>query len=191
MEWINIEDRRPKIGEAALVVRVSAIQKSSYVDILRFEGAHWRDGATGPKVLLSQVAYWTPLPKPPKNDTDLIYAVDFDGTLCVDRYPEIGEPRPGVIEFIKAEQARGAKLILWTCRGGEQLEAAVTWCKEQGIKFDTVNENLPEHIALYNNDCRKVYADRYIDDRNIIVDIEGTLILKGSIAAATQGGTHE
>ncbi len=38
------------------------------------------------------------------------------------------------------------------------------------LEFDTVNENLPEHIALYNNDCRKIYADRYIDDKNILID---------------------
>lgn len=101
----------------------------------------------------------------------MIYAVDLDGTLCVDRYPEIGEPRPGVIDFVKSEQARGAKLILWTCRCGEYLDAAVEWSREQGLTFDVVNENLPEHIALYDNDCRKVYADRYIDDRNILIDL--------------------
>ena len=33
--------------------------------------------------------------------------------------------------------------------------------------FDAVNENLPERIALYNNDCRKIGADYYIDDKNL------------------------
>lgn len=115
----------------------------------------------------------------------MIYAVDFDGTLCVDRYPEIGAPRPGVIAFVKSERERGAKLILWTCRCGEHLDAAVAWCKAQGLTFDAVNENLPEHIALYDNDCRKVYADRYIDDRNLLIDLPETMILKGGLTPAT------
>lgn len=114
----------------------------------------------------------------------MIYAVDFDGTLCVDKYPEIGDPRPGVIDFVKSEQSRGAKLILWTCRCGEWLDAAVEWCREQGLTFDAVNENLPEHIALYDNDCRKVYADRYIDDRNILIDFPETYIRRETAGGA-------
>lgn len=115
----------------------------------------------------------------------MIYAVDFDGTLCVDRYPEIGEPRPGVIDFVKSEQTRGAKLILWTCRSGTDLDAAVKWCAAHGLTFDAVNENLPENIARHNNDCRKVYADRYIDDRNLFVDFPEPSFLKGGLRPAT------
>ncbi len=104
----------------------------------------------------------------PVNDKEqkMIYAVDFDGTLCVDRYPEIGPPKLGMIWAVLRLKADGHKLILWTCRCGEQLEAAVKWCRKQGIVFDAVNVNLPEHIALSQNDSRKVYADYYIDDRN-------------------------
>lgn len=96
----------------------------------------------------------------------MIYAVDFDGTLCLDRFPEIGEPRPAVINFIKRLRGNGDKLILWTCRSGTDLEAAVQWCAAHGIAFDAVNDNLPENIEKYQNNCRKVNADYYIDDRN-------------------------
>jgi len=96
----------------------------------------------------------------------MTYAVDFDGTLCADRYPEIGEPKAAVIRFVKRLRQRGNKLILWTCRSGADLAAAVEWCTAQGITFDAVNDNLPENIAKYNNNCRKVNADYYIDDRN-------------------------
>ncbi len=101
----------------------------------------------------------------------MIYAVDFDGTLCVDRYPEIGAPRPGVIDFIKSERARGSKLILWTCRIGARLEEAVEWCRGQGLEFDAINDNLPENVAQYSNNPRKIYADRYIDDRNYYFEL--------------------
>ena len=47
---------------------------------------------------------------------------------------------------------------------------AVEWCKNQGIVFDAVNEPLPEQIARWNNDTRKVYADFYIDDKAVTVE---------------------
>lgn len=116
----------------------------------------------------------------------MIYAIDFDGTLCVDRFPEIGEPRLGIIEFVKAERRAGARFILWTCRSGTDLEAAVAWCAEHGLTFDAVNDNLPENIARHGNNCRKVYADRYIDDRNLIIDLpENYMILHGGLQSAT------
>lgn len=96
-----------------------------------------------------------------------IIAVDFDGTLCAQAWPEIGEANERLILHLKKRKAEGARLILWTNREGELLEAAVEWCKERGLTFDTVNANLPEMIALYNNDCRKVNADIYIDDKAV------------------------
>lgn len=99
----------------------------------------------------------------------MIYAVDFDGTLCVEKYPGIGEARQNVIDFCKQKKAEGHKLILWTCRCGEYLEQAIKWCEEQELIFDAVNENLPERIAEYGGDCRKISADYYIDDKNICV----------------------
>ena len=97
----------------------------------------------------------------------LIYAIDFDGTLCVDRYPEIGELREDMIRAVLYAQRAGDRFILWTCRVGERLEEAVNWSAAQGLIFDAVNDNLPDMIALYENNCRKVFADGYIDDRNV------------------------
>ena len=48
-------------------------------------------------------------------------AIDFDGCLCVNKYPEIGEPILHVIDEAKKQQAAGAGLILWTCRQGKKL----------------------------------------------------------------------
>ena len=99
----------------------------------------------------------------------MIYAIDFDGTLCINEYPNIGQPIYKTIIFCKERKAEGHKLILWTCRSGKYLDEAVAWCKEQGLIFDAVNENLPEMIELFDNDCRKVFADYYIDDRNLVL----------------------
>ena len=96
----------------------------------------------------------------------MIYAVDFDGTLCKSAWPDIGEPNTRVIELFKLARSEGLKLILWTCREGQMLDDAVAWCKERGLEFDAVNANLPERIALYGTDPRKIGADYYCDDHN-------------------------
>lgn len=104
-----------------------------------------------------------------------VIAVDFDGCICESKWPEIGEPRQQVInELIKA-QAEGAKLILWTCREGELLDAAVMWCLNRGLRFDTVNDNLDENKRLFGNNCRKVWADEYWDDKSVLVVNTGEL----------------
>jgi len=95
-----------------------------------------------------------------------IIAVDFDGCLVTNKYPDIGDPIPETIAALKAEQAAGARIILWTCRKNKQLTAAVKWCAEQGINFDAVNENLPEVIKEFGGDTRKIYADIYLDDKS-------------------------
>lgn len=74
-----------------------------------------------------------------------VIAVDFDGTLCKQAWPEIGEENEILIEHLKEQQAAGARLILWTNREGDLLEL----------------------IDLYKNDCRKINADIYIDDKAV------------------------
>lgn len=99
-----------------------------------------------------------------------VYAIDFDGTLCENAFPEIGVPKPAAIKFVKAAQAAGCKVILWTCRAGDRLREAVEWCADQGLIFDAINDNLPEMVEKYGINCRKVCADCYIDDKSMLPD---------------------
>ena len=96
-----------------------------------------------------------------------IYAVDFDGTLCENAWPEIGKPNHSLISTLKKAREKGDKVILWTCRTADRLDDAIAWCKEQGLEFDAVNENLPEIIGQFGTESRKVFADVYIDDKVI------------------------
>lgn len=96
-----------------------------------------------------------------------IYAVDFDGTLAESIFPGIGSPNMALINHLIKRRKRGNKVILWTCRCGERLQEAVEWCKQYGLEFDAVNENLPEMIEWCGNDCRKVAVDVYIDDKAV------------------------
>lgn len=98
----------------------------------------------------------------------VIYAVDFDGTLCESVFPGIGPPNKALIQHLVKRRNQGNKIILWTCRCGKRLKEAVEWCGKYGLEFDAVNENLPEIIERYGNDCRKIFADVYIDDKSVI-----------------------
>ena len=96
-----------------------------------------------------------------------IMAVDFDGTLVRDRFPEIGEERKKFCSFIRTLQRMGVKSILWTSSTGSALREAIEWCEDHNLHFDAINENLPEVLELTGGiDTRKIYADVYFDDRN-------------------------
>ena len=93
-------------------------------------------------------------------------AVDFDGTLCYSCWPGTGEPNKELIDELIICRKKGNKLILWTCREGEAIQIAIEWCKDHGLCFDAVNENLPDVISLFGNDSRKISCDLYIDDKS-------------------------
>lgn len=108
-----------------------------------------------------------------------VIAIDFDGTMFETEYPKILRPILPVIEMAKTRKAAGDKLILWTCREGAELDAAIEACREQGLEFDAVNDNLPEAKAEWGNNPRKVAADYYIDNKNLFLELmvdDGTML---------------
>ena len=96
----------------------------------------------------------------------MIIAVDFDGTLCENAWPDIGKPNVALIDFLKQRREQGDKLILWTMREGTPLNKAYSWCAANGLFFDAVNDNIDELKEQYHNNPRKVFANWYIDDHN-------------------------
>lgn len=111
-----------------------------------------------------------------KRNNPKIVGVDFDGTLAITRgtYPRIQGPIQEIIDYVKSEQAAGAYLILITMREYDELRQAVEWCKEQGLHFDAVNDNLPQMKEFFGNNPRKIFCNEYLDDTNI-GGIEGVL----------------
>lgn len=105
----------------------------------------------------------------------MIIAVDFDGVLCENAFPEIGRPNFRIVNLIR-ELSEKHEVILWTTRNGEELTAAVDWCGERGLHFCNVNGPAPSNEEEYRNkyptQSRKIYADIYIDDHNMGFDIE-------------------
>lgn len=97
---------------------------------------------------------------------DWIIAVDFDGTIVEHMFPDVGDPVPGAIEWMRRWQAQGAKLILWTMRSpgqefGDVLAQAVAYCRENGVEFWGVCEN-PDQKSWTSSP--KAYANIYVDD---------------------------
>ena len=93
-------------------------------------------------------------------------AVDFDGTIVEDAYPDIGKPMLFAFETLKEMQKQKHQLILWTYRSGTELEAAIEFCRENGVEFYAVNNSYPEEI--YDTSfSRKIHAHVFIDDRNL------------------------
>ena len=105
----------------------------------------------------------------------MIYAVDFDGTLCENKFPEIGSPNIELIDYLKAERLKGNNIVLWTMREGELLHEAVLWCAKFGLEFDALNDDVQEMKDFYKNNPRKVFANYYIDDHNLKSGICSTL----------------
>ena len=74
----------------------------------------------------------------------------------------MGPALPHAFEVLKKLQEKGHQLILWTCRGEKYLDAAVDFCKENGLVFDAINENIDK--KYYNHTSNKIVANIYIDD---------------------------
>ena len=96
----------------------------------------------------------------------MFICVDFDGTIVDHRFPELGEPVPDAIKWLKRLHKCGARLILYTMRSdggftGDVLTDAVRYLEEQGVSLYGVNHNPNQQDWTTSP---KVYADLYIDD---------------------------
>lgn len=88
-------------------------------------------------------------------------AVDFDGTCVEHNYPAIGMEVEGAVDVLRAINKRGHRIILYTMRSGEKLDAAVKWFSDRKIDLWSINRN-PEQDEWTTSP--KVFADYYIDD---------------------------
>lgn len=104
----------------------------------------------------------------------MIFAVDFDGTLCENKFPSIGKEIKRNTDFLRkyVQNSPHNEWVLWTMRDGDRLKEALEWLESIGLKPDAVNDNLDRLKAEWQNNPRKVYADFYLDDHNFTVPIE-------------------
>ena len=86
-------------------------------------------------------------------------ALDFDGTVIANgSYPGIGEELDGAIPTLLRIQELGARIFLWTCRGGQELEDAQKYLLSRGVALC---------VPYFLPGSGKPIADLYIDDRSL------------------------
>ena len=96
-----------------------------------------------------------------------ILAIDFDLTICMSEYPELGPIRRNAKVIIQALYNEGYGIVINTCREGHALSDALHWLKDNKVPYHYVNCNFPHLIEKYGADCRKISADMYIDDKGV------------------------
>jgi len=100
----------------------------------------------------------------------LIVAVDFDGTIVEESFPEIGQLKPKVLDVVNTLHELGVRWIIWTCRGNvpdpNNGRVYVNEMKEflDKLKFpyEKINENVDGMDFVTS---RKIYYDYLIDDK--------------------------
>ena len=99
-----------------------------------------------------------------------VVAIDFDGTLVHNAFPNIKYAIPNTELIAKAKKLRkcGAKLVLWTNRTDAYLQDAVDYCASHGLYFDAINDNVKE-VKDAGLNPRKVWATEYWDDKAVTV----------------------
>lgn len=95
----------------------------------------------------------------------MVIAIDFDGTIVEDNYPEIGEPKLFAFESLQQMIEQRHQLILWTTREGKRLQEAVDFCKENGVEFYAVNKSYPDE-RFEDMESRKIICDLFVSNKN-------------------------
>jgi len=106
----------------------------------------------------------------------LVFCIDFDNTIVVDDFPNIGVDNLYALDVIRELIYNNHKIILYTIRSNENLLAAENYLKDNGIELYGVNKNKTQF--RFSN-SRKVYADYYIDDKNIGTPLKDVIYKNG------------
>ena len=84
-------------------------------------------------------------------------AVDFDGTIVEDRYPDIGPLIPNARNVLQRYRMAGGKVILWTCRTGQDLINALVFLTQNEIpsmRRTAICRKTWKHFAAAFRTCR-------------------------------------
>lgn len=101
-----------------------------------------------------------------QNNMSKIVVCDFDGTICEFAYPQMGKPKEGVREALRAIKDMGYEIHILSCRTDSDLHKYPIDRQEQ---VRLMKEYLEAHEIPYDEvlDQDKPIAAWYIDDRGI------------------------
>ena len=97
-----------------------------------------------------------------KRTKKYVIAVDFDGTIVTNEYPDVGRVVPLAKEVINMLGENGHRCFLYTMRDGKSLEDAIECCRINGINMVGYNKS-PRQFSS----SPKQYGSYYIDDSSI------------------------
>lgn len=92
-------------------------------------------------------------------------AIDFDGTIAERAWPDVGPLIENADVYIRKLYEEGHVILINTCRTGKYEGYAEDFLNKHNIPYHYINSNDPELIELFKQDCRKISADLYIDDK--------------------------
>lgn len=94
-----------------------------------------------------------------------VIAVDFDGTLVKDQFPNLGQPFIEGISTVNAMIEKGYEIVIWTAR--KELKPVIEHLKNHGLNTDKVkiNAHADYMLSRYESQGIKIGASIYIDDR--------------------------
>lgn len=102
-------------------------------------------------------------------ETHPVVAVDMDSTIWTEVYPDFGEPFPHAITTVNKMLAVGYEVVLWTARGGDNLDACVAELGRLGLNINhamfKVNEHATHNTDRFEVQSPKVNAHLYLDDK--------------------------
>ncbi len=90
--------------------------------------------------------------------------IDFDGTICEHKFPDIGEPTPGVKEALETLRTAGFHIIIHTCRTASYWKGKIPSNQPKLIEGFMKYHKLP-YDMIWAPD--KPVAFAYIDDKAV------------------------
>lgn len=105
-----------------------------------------------------------------QSNFDVFFGVDFDSTIINGKYyPMMGPPLPHVIDTLKklTTPQKGKprnQIIVWTMRPSNQHILIESFFKKYKIPLHSINSHKTQ---CQWTDSPKIFADYFIDDRNI------------------------
>ena len=97
-----------------------------------------------------------------------IVSFDFDGTLAVTKWPEIIRPIYPVVEYAKQCKVAGDQIILNTMREGARRKRLLIGAKHKALSLTLSTIMWCVCRSFIKNNPRKIFADEYIDDHNLV-----------------------
>jgi hydroxymethylpyrimidine pyrophosphatase-like HAD family hydrolase len=113
-----------------------------------------------------------------------LICIDFDGTICDFKFPEIGDPKPGVKEALQSFRDMGYRIVIYTCRTCRFLpeifhpdeidipQNARTVMLRKGVRDmkDWLDQHEIPYDEIDDGMLGKPLANAYIDDKGIRFD---------------------